>query len=97
MLASFGKALAADSAVQERVDGLIERLADQVIARRSEIGGFIADVIKQWDARTLSDRFELVIGSDLQFIRMNGTIVGALVGAVIFLIDQFVGYWPQIA
>jgi uncharacterized membrane-anchored protein YjiN (DUF445 family) len=96
MLVSLGNALAADTEVQRRVDGLIERLADQVIARRSEIGGFIADVIKQWDARTLSDRFELVIGSDLQFIRMNGTIVGAAVGAVIFLIDWFVGHWPQI-
>jgi uncharacterized membrane-anchored protein YjiN (DUF445 family) len=91
MLASLGAALAADSEVQGRIDGLVERLADQAIARRSEIGGFIADVIKQWDARTLSDRFELVIGSDLQFIRMNGTIVGAAVGAVIFLIDWFIG------
>ena len=91
MLASLGAALAADREVQGRIDGLVERLADQAIARRSEIGGFIADVIKQWDARTLSDRFELVIGSDLQFIRMNGTIVGAAVGAVIFLIDWFIG------
>ena len=91
MLASLGAALAADSEVQGRIDGLVERLADQAIARRSEIGGFIADVIKQWDARTLSDRFELVIGSDLQFIRMNGTIVGAAVGAVIFLIDWSIG------
>ena len=65
MLASLGAALAADSEVQGRIDGLIERLANQAIARRSEIGGFVADVIKQWDARTLSDRFELVIGSDL--------------------------------
>jgi uncharacterized membrane-anchored protein YjiN (DUF445 family) len=82
--------------VQGRVDGLIETLAGQLIARRSEIGGFIADVIKQWDAQTLSDRFELVIGSDLQFIRMNGTIVGALVGAAIFLIDRAIGHWPPV-
>jgi uncharacterized membrane-anchored protein YjiN (DUF445 family) len=47
MLASLGSALASDSEVQARVDGLIERLANQAIARRSEIGGFIADVIKQ--------------------------------------------------
>ena len=93
MLASLGSALASDSEVQARVDGLIERLANQAIARRSEIGGFIADVIKQWDAQTLSDRFELVIGSDLQFIRMNGTIVGAAVGAAIFLIDRLLAHW----
>jgi uncharacterized membrane-anchored protein YjiN (DUF445 family) len=93
MLASLGTAVASDSEVQARIDGLIERLASQVIARRSEIGGFIADVIKQWDARTLSDRFELVIGSDLQFIRMNGTIVGSAVGAAIFLIDRLLAHW----
>jgi uncharacterized membrane-anchored protein YjiN (DUF445 family) len=95
-LASLGAALAADTEVQGRIDGLIEGVAGQAIARRSAIGGFIADVIKQWDAQTLSDRFELVIGSDLQFIRMNGTIVGAAVGAVIFLIDWFAGHWALI-
>ena len=97
MLVSLGTALSADSEVQRRVDDLIERIADQLIARRSEIGQFIADVIKQWDAQTLSDRFELVIGSDLQFIRMNGTVVGAMVGAAIFLIDRFFLNWPPFA
>jgi uncharacterized membrane-anchored protein YjiN (DUF445 family) len=93
MLGSLGTALASDTEVQARIDGMIERLANQAIARRSDIGRFIADVIKHWDARTLSDRFELVIGSDLQFIRMNGTIVGSAVGAAIFLVDRLLGHW----
>jgi uncharacterized membrane-anchored protein YjiN (DUF445 family) len=92
---SVGKALAGDSEAQRRVNDLIERLVIQVIARRSDIGSFIAEVIKQWDARTLSDRFELVIGTDLQYIRMNGTIVGAAVGALIFLAERLFALLPQ--
>jgi uncharacterized membrane-anchored protein YjiN (DUF445 family) len=42
--------------------------------------------VRKWDARTLSERLELVVGSDLQYIRMNGTIVGACVGCVIFAV-----------
>lgn len=47
---------------------------------------FIAEVVSSWDTRALSDRLELVVGSDLQYIRMNGTIVGALVGCLLFLL-----------
>jgi uncharacterized membrane-anchored protein YjiN (DUF445 family) len=42
-------------------------------------------VVRNWDSRTLVERLELVVGSDLQYIRMNGTLVGACVGFLIFL------------
>jgi uncharacterized membrane-anchored protein YjiN (DUF445 family) len=71
--------------MQARLADLLDSAAIQLIARRSEIGGFIAEVIAAWDARTLSDRVELMIGSDLQYIRMNGTVVGAGVGCLLFL------------
>lgn len=82
---SVGRALVADEAMQEKIDESLERVAGRVIAFRGDIARFMADVIRGWDAETLANRLELVIGSDLQFIRMNGTIVGALVGCVIFL------------
>lgn len=88
---SIGQALAADQAMQERIDHFLEDLARKVIERRGAIGGFVADVVESWDANTLSDRLELVIGGDLQYIRMNGTVVGALVGAVIFLGTSLAG------
>jgi len=47
----------------------------------------IAEVVRNWDARTVSDRLELVLGSDLQYIRINGTIVGALVGCAIYILS----------
>ena len=65
MLASLGTALAADAEVQGRINTLIEGAANQIIARRSAIGGFIADVIKQWDAPHPFRSLQLVIGSDL--------------------------------
>ena len=47
-------------------------------------GTHIADTVKRWDAQELSDLIEWNIGRDLQFIRINGTIVGGLIGFVLF-------------
>ena len=66
------------------VNAGIERLAPALVIKRREIASVIEEVVRRWDARTLSDRLELVVGSDLQYIRMNGTLVGAGVGALIF-------------
>lgn len=88
---SIGEVLAADPAMQARIDGALERLVRRVLVHRGGIATYMTDVIRGWDARTVSDRFELVIGSDLQFIRMNGTIVGALVGCGLFVVTWLLG------
>jgi uncharacterized membrane-anchored protein YjiN (DUF445 family) len=80
-----GQVLATDPAMQRHIDDLLERAAVHVIAWRGEIGTFIAEVVRSWDVRTLTDRLELVVGSDLQYIRMNGTVVGACAGCLIYL------------
>jgi uncharacterized membrane-anchored protein YjiN (DUF445 family) len=77
--------LATDEVMQQHIDDLIERIAHSLIGWRTEIGAFIAEVVRNWDTRTLVERLELVVGSDLQYIRMNGTLVGACVGCLIFL------------
>jgi uncharacterized membrane-anchored protein YjiN (DUF445 family) len=84
-IASLGRALEHDQAMQGQLSTVLEAAAMQLIAWRAEIGGFIAEVIAGWDTQTVSDRLELMIGSDLQYIRMNGTIVGAGVGCLLFL------------
>jgi len=71
--------------MQQHIDDAVERLAHSLISWRAEIGAFIAEVVRSWDTRTLVDRLELVVGSDLQYIRMNGTIVGACAGCLIFI------------
>jgi uncharacterized membrane-anchored protein YjiN (DUF445 family) len=81
----FARALQADDAMQRHIDVLLENLAVYVISWRSAIGSFISEVVKSWDTKVLTERLELVVGSDLQYIRMNGTVVGAIAGCLIFL------------
>jgi len=76
-----------DAFIRTRIDAVLERFATQLFQWRGEIGLLIAEVVHNWDARTVSDRLELVLGSDLQYIRINGTIVGALVGCAIHLLS----------
>jgi uncharacterized membrane-anchored protein YjiN (DUF445 family) len=83
-----GRTLAADRVMQHHIDEALERLAAYLITWRGEIGGFIAEVVRSWDTTTLTDRLELVVGSDLQYIRMNGTVVGACAGCLIFLVTS---------
>ncbi len=77
--------LATDEVMQQHIDDAVERLAYSLISWRTEIGAFIAEVVRSWDTRTLVERLELIVGSDLQYIRMNGTIVGACAGCLIFI------------
>jgi uncharacterized membrane-anchored protein YjiN (DUF445 family) len=76
-----------DAFIRTRMDAGIERLVVKLFQWRGEIGLLIAEVVQNWDARTVSDRLELVLGSDLQYIRINGTIVGAFVGCAIYLLS----------
>jgi uncharacterized membrane-anchored protein YjiN (DUF445 family) len=84
-IALMARTLAADAVMQQHIDGAVERVALAFIGWRAEIGAFIAEVVRNWDTRTLVERLELVVGSDLQYIRMNGTVVGACVGCLIFI------------
>jgi uncharacterized membrane-anchored protein YjiN (DUF445 family) len=47
----------------------------------------VSETVRRWDARTVTDRIERAVGRDLQFIRVNGTLVGGLVGVLIHLLN----------
>ena len=55
-----------------------------LLPRRAEIGAYVTQVVNNWDTATLVDRIELQVGKDLQFIRINGTLVGGPCRALIF-------------
>jgi uncharacterized membrane-anchored protein YjiN (DUF445 family) len=57
---------------------------------RVEIGAYIERVVRNWDTETLVDRLELQVGKDLQYIRINGTLVGGLVGLLIYAVSQWI-------
>jgi uncharacterized membrane-anchored protein YjiN (DUF445 family) len=88
-LVGLGEALGRDGPMRERLNRRIEStVATLVVPWRREIGALIADVVRGWDAATVTDRLERAVGPDLQYIRVNGTLVGALVGCALFLITR---------
>src|SRR3546814_13102270 len=90
-IASLGGALVSDEHMRERVNRRLEKVVvGVVVPARAEIGAFIADVVRSWDARTVTDPLELAVGRDLPYIPVNGTLAGGLVGCAISLVNPFV-------
>ncbi|REH55286.1 uncharacterized membrane-anchored protein YjiN (DUF445 family) [Kutzneria buriramensis] len=89
-LVVLGERLETDDATREKVEGWIEGGAAYVVTHyRAEILTLITDTIERWDAEETSRKIELQVGRDLQFIRINGTVVGALAGLIIYAASQF--------
>lgn len=83
-LLAFAARLRADAALRERLDGLVADAAVFVVSRYgAELTTVITHTIERWDGKEAARRIELHVGRDLQFIRINGTIVGGLVGVLI--------------
>ena len=83
-LTSFGKTMVSASAMQNKLNAWWLEIARMLVLRyRHQLSGLITDVVKGWDAQEVSGKFEAEIGRDLQFIRINGTFVGGLVGVLI--------------
>ncbi|WP_151634252.1 DUF445 domain-containing protein [Noviherbaspirillum aerium] len=84
---AFGKELLGDQNVQKKLNQWIRIFATEtIVGRREDIADLVARVIRKWDAETMSRKLELHVGRDLQYIRINGTIVGGLVGLVLHAI-----------
>jgi uncharacterized membrane-anchored protein YjiN (DUF445 family) len=85
----IGEALRDDVDLRDKVDNWIIRAAQHLVSQYgAEITTIITDTIERWDAEEASRRIELHVGRDLQFIRINGTVVGALAGLIIYSIAQ---------
>jgi len=86
-LGELGRALREDRALQLQVNRFARRTAVGVATRYGgQIVQLVSETVRRWDARTVTDRIENAVGRDLQFIRINGTLVGGLVGVVIHFI-----------
>lgn len=89
---SLGRTVLDDAMLMERLDSwLITVITSFVDQYRDEVGKFIAETVAAWDAKATSDKIELQIGRDLQFVRINGTVVGALIGLLLYTISQWLG------
>ncbi|HET9069028.1 MAG TPA: DUF445 domain-containing protein [Amaricoccus sp.] len=84
--------LAADPAARDALDAHVAALSAQLIGEmRPLLGGYVADVIAGWQPEEMIDRFEAELGPDLQFIRVNGAVLGAMIGGVLFAISAVFG------
>lgn len=78
-----------DEAWRSRAQELLEAIAAPVAnVGQREVGGMIEATVDRWDAQDTSARLELWLGRDLQFVRINGTLVGALVGLVLHAVTE---------
>ena len=89
-LAALGRRTLENEALRARLDAWSADLVVDLVGRYGpELTSVISSTIQRWDAQEASDKIELHVGRDLQFIRLNGTVVGALVGLVIHTLSQF--------
>jgi uncharacterized membrane-anchored protein YjiN (DUF445 family) len=90
-LAELGSALRDDARLQRQVNRFARRTAVGVATRYGDqIVQLVSETVRRWDAQTITDRVESAVGRDLQFIRINGTLVGGLVGLTIHALDIYV-------
>jgi uncharacterized membrane-anchored protein YjiN (DUF445 family) len=83
-LADLGTRLSKDQTLQARLDAYAVDVVGYVVRNYAgELATVISETVERWDAEDASRRIELHVGRDLQFIRINGTVVGALAGVVI--------------
>jgi uncharacterized membrane-anchored protein YjiN (DUF445 family) len=88
-LRAFAAALGRNDAVQVKLNDWLRTFAAEIIVSKRElIVDLVRRVIRSWDADTLSRKFELHVGRDLQYIRINGTIVGGLVGLLLHTVGK---------
>lgn len=89
-LGNLGRAVLSDPELSAKVDGWVVELVTYAVEQaRDEVAQLIASTVAAWDADATSRKIELQIGRDLQFIRINGTIVGGLVGVLLHAVGRW--------
>lgn len=90
-LVALGKGLLLESALQQKLNAWWLNAVEKMVLRHgNQISGLIKEVVKSWDAAEVSGKVELEIGKDLQFIRINGTLVGGIAGVALHTLTYVV-------
>jgi uncharacterized membrane-anchored protein YjiN (DUF445 family) len=88
-LSALAGAALEDESLLEKIDGWVIGAVLRVVEQhRHEVGQLIAGTVSAWDPDETSRRIELLVGRDLQYVRINGTLVGGLVGLLIYTTSQ---------
>lgn len=91
-LVSAAESVSADPQLQAKIDAWVQSAVGYLVEQyRHEVADLISTTVEKWDAQDTSTRIETQIGRDLQFIRINGTLVGGLVGLILHTVSRFAG------
>lgn len=89
MIRNFGSNIQKDVVMTTKINNFIKiDLLGILLRNKKAIGDLIASSVQSWDKKEIADKLELEVGKDLQFIRINGTVVGGIVGLVIYFVEQ---------
>ena len=89
-LGELSENLKTDEVFQNKIDHWVRATAYKYILKNThQFGALISSTVGNWEGKELSAKMELEVGKDLQFIRVNGTLVGGLVGLIIYTVTEF--------
>lgn len=94
LIQSFGNGLKEDQVMIDKINNFIKNdLLSVLLNNKKVIGDLISSTVKSWDGKEVSEKLELEIGKDLQYIRINGTLVGGLIGIIIYSVEWMYHYF----
>lgn len=94
LVQSFGNGIKEDAVMIDKINNFIKNdLLSILLNNKEVIGDLISSTVKSWDGKEVSEKLELEIGKDLQYIRINGTLVGGLIGLVIYAVEWTYHYF----
>ncbi|MFD2941451.1 DUF445 domain-containing protein [Flavobacterium notoginsengisoli] len=89
LIQTFGNGIKEDSIMIDKINNFIkDDLLSVLLNNKKVIGDLISSTVKSWDGKEVSEKLELEIGKDLQYIRINGTLVGGIIGLIIYGVEQ---------
>lgn len=94
LIQTFGNGIKEDAIMIDKINNFIKNdLLSMLLNNKKVIGDLISSTVKSWDGEEVSEKLELEIGKDLQYIRINGTLVGGLIGLVIYAVEWTYHYF----
>lgn len=94
LIQGFGNGIKEDPIMIDKINNFIKTdLLAVLLNNKKVIGDLISSTVKSWDGKEVSEKLELEIGKDLQYIRINGTLVGGLIGIVIYAVEWTYHYF----
>jgi uncharacterized membrane-anchored protein YjiN (DUF445 family) len=94
LIQTFGNGIKEDPIMIDKINNFIkDDLLSVLLNNKKVIGDLISSTVKSWDGKEVSEKLELEIGKDLQYIRINGTLVGGVIGLIIYGVEQLYHYF----